>query len=163
MTTTFDGSKFTNSSDLSIARTILHESIHANLVAHFKVDPLSAVKSYPDLVKDWANGIYGDQNTNQHAEFVRNFVNDLAIVLEEYGIAKGYNLTNQFYKDLAWGGLTHTGKLNSAVMPIETPWFQSSFPNSSDRQRIIDVITIEQTGKDFYGNSKTKNGNNAGC
>lgn len=163
VTTTFDGSKFISSTDLSVARTILHESVHANLVAYFNTDPLAASKSYPDLVNDWAKGIYGDQNANQHAEFVRNFVNEIAMALEEYGTINGYNLTPQFYQDLAWGGLTHTGKYDTSGNPIETTWFQATFPSSTDRKRVIDNISIEQTGKDFYGNTKAQKGGNAGC
>ncbi len=163
VTTTFDESKFKSSTDLSIARTILHESVHAYLVAYFKVDPLGASKSYPDLVSDWAKGIYGDQNTNQHAEFVRSFVNEIAVALEEYGITKGYSHSSQFYNDLAWGGLTHTGAVDASGNPIETTWFQTAVPSSTDRKRIVDNIAIELTGKDFTGTTKTQQGTNAGC
>lgn len=34
VTTTFDSQKFTNASDLSIARTILHESVYAYLITY---------------------------------------------------------------------------------------------------------------------------------
>ncbi len=109
VTTTFDGSKFSASTEISIARTILHESVHAFLIAHFNVDPLVATSSYPDLVKDYALQVYGgNANDIQHAEFVRNFINEIAISLEEFGKNKGYTYSIQFYQDLAWGGLTHT-------------------------------------------------------
>lgn len=164
VTTTFDDSKFKSSTDLAIARTILHESIHAYLIAHFRVDVLSARSSYPDLVNDYAQQMYGgDANQIQHAEFVRNFVQDIALALQEYGNNKGYNHTMQFYQDLAWGGLTHTGKYDTSGNPTETTWFQNSIPNSIDRKRIVDTVTIEQTGKDFSGTTKTQKGTNAGC
>lgn len=134
------------------------------MIAYFRVDPLSARSSYPDLVNDYAQQVYGgDANQIQHAEFVRNFVNDIAIALEEYGKNKGYTHTTQFYQDLAWGGLTHTGTYDALGNPIETTWFQSSVPSSTDRKRIVDTITIEQTGKDFSGTTKTQKGTNAGC
>ncbi|MEJ8801313.1 hypothetical protein [Pontibacter sp. H249] len=41
VTTTFDSNEFINSSDISVVRTILHESVHAYLVAYFSTDPLS--------------------------------------------------------------------------------------------------------------------------
>lgn len=164
VTSTFDGSKFTGSTDLSIARTILHESAHAYLIAHFRVDYLSARSSYPDLVNDYAQQNYGgDANQIQHAEFVRNFVNEIAIALEQYGRNKGYGHTSQFYQDLAWGGLTHTGTYDASGNPIETTWFQSSVSSATDRKRIVDTVTIEQTGKDFSGLTKTQKGTNAGC
>jgi len=54
VTTTFDSQKFSNASDLSIARTILHESVHAYLVAYFennRGDQNAFAKSYPELYK----------------------------------------------------------------------------------------------------------------
>lgn len=76
---------------------------------------------------------------------------------------KGYNHSSQFYQDLAWGGLTHTGKFDNSGNPIETSWFQSTFPNATDRQRITDTIATEQTGKDFGGNSQPQKGSKGGC
>lgn len=162
VTTTFDSNKLANASDLSVARTILHESIHAYLVTYFRVDPANASKSYPDLVKDYATQMYGgSSNDIQHAEFVRNFVNDIAIALSELGGNRGYNQHFQFYQDLAWGGLTHM--FNSSGGVTETPWFLSAFPNQSDRNRVINVINVELTKQDTNGNTQTQKGNNAGC
>jgi hypothetical protein len=162
VTTIFDASKFQNASDLSVARTILHESIHAYLIAHFRVDPLNANKTYPDLVKDYALSLYGgNANDLQHAEFVRNFVNEIALALSEFGSNKGYNLGAQFYQDLAWGGLTHIVNSNGTVS--ETTWFISTFPNASDRKRVLDVIQVELIKTDTNGTTQTQKGKSAGC
>lgn len=135
---------FQNSSDLSVARTILHEAVHAYLIAHFRNNYSAAYSSYPDLIHDMNQNRY-PQNANglQHAEFVRNFVNDIATSLQEFGLGRGYNLPFQLYSDLAWAGLTDWAKRDSSGNLIkdsqgnqvyeETPWFKSAYSNPSDR------------------------------
>lgn len=147
VTTIFDGSKFTNASDLSITRTILHESVHAYLVVYFRTDPLAASKSYPQLLQDYQQ--LQDANAAHHIEMTRSFVNDIAVALEEYGISKGYNLSSQFYQDMAWAGITRTSAFQSL--------------SQTDQDRIIDTILIELTGNDSQGNSQSQKGTNAGC
>ncbi len=147
VTSVFDNQKMTSSSDLSIARTILHESVHAYLVAYLRSDPNAATKTYAQLLLDYQT--LKDANTSHHIEMTRSFVNDIALALNEYGVGKGYNFSSQFYKDLAWGGLT------------TTPAF--GLLNTTGRARIENVILVEQTGVDTNGNIKTQNGIPAGC
>ena len=163
VTTTFDVGKLKKSTDLSIARTILHEAIHAYLVAYFKVDESSARKTFSILMDDYEKGVYANQNQAQHAEFARNFISQIALALEDFGKSKGYSLSKQFYEDLAWGGLTHTGEYDSSGVPIESSWFKSAIPNATDRKRIVDVVTIEQTGTTLQGVPKSQKGINANC
>lgn len=164
ITTTFDGRKFKKSTDLAVARTILHEAIHAYLTVYFKVDPSSATISFPQLVDDFKkNSFNGNLNSVQHAEFVRNFISQIALALEDFGKSKGYDLSKQFYEDLAWGGLTHTGQYDASGTPIESSWFKSAVPNATDRKRIVDVITVEQTGSTLQGVPKSQKGTNANC
>ncbi len=172
-TTTFDSDAWTDATDLSWARTILHESIHAYIVASFGVDYVQAKSNFADFFRDYSTNVYPTLNDSQHAEIVRNYVSDIANSLKEYGTNKGYNLSDRFYNDLAWGGLTHWRKrdLNgnfindSSGNPIfeETQWFKTAFPNNSDRARIIDNINIELTKKNSNGNTRTQKGTNAGC
>jgi hypothetical protein len=173
VTTTFDSQAWKSATDLSWARTMLHESIHAYIVASFGSDYTLAENTFSDFMNDYIHNKYPTRNDTDHAEFVRNYVNDIAISLEEYGIKNGYNLDIQFYQELAWGGLTHWKKRDSLGNEIkdslgnfiyeETSWFKISYPNSSDRDRILNIISIELTKKDMNGNTKTQKGNNAGC
>lgn len=143
------------------------------MIALSNVDPTATNKTFPDLMWDLAKNKYPTGNEAQHAEFVRNYVNDIGISLQNYGNQQGYNLTSQFYNDLAWGGLTHWKKRDIYGNPIkdfsgntileETPWFKNKYPNLSDRNRILNVISIEQSGKDIGGVLKSKKGKNAGC
>ena len=159
VTTVFDSQKFSDGSDLSIARTILHESVHAYLIAFFKTDQQSFSDTYPDMVKEW--GTYQNWNDTHHSEFVKTFVSEIGTALKEYGTNKGYSLSEQFYQDLAWGGLTHS--LDASGNPTETSWFKSAVPDASDRKRIMDNIQAEQYNKDSEGNYKAKQGNTSSC
>ncbi|WP_131537141.1 hypothetical protein [Pedobacter nototheniae] len=159
VTTTFDSGKFNDASDLSVARTMMHESIHAYLIAFFKTDQQSFITTYPEMVNEW--GTYQNWNETHHSQFVKTFVSDLGIALQGYGIGRGYDFSDQFYQDLAWGGLTHT--LDASGNPIETSWFKSAVPNPNDRKRILDNIQAEQYGKDTEGKLKAKRGRSANC
>lgn len=103
---------------------------------------------------------YPNQNSLQHAEFVRNFVNDIASALMGFGNKRGYNLSEQFYKDLSWGG-THYEDSNGVYKL--TPWFTKEESNASVRNRILNNINIEQTGRDQNGNQSVQKGSNSGC
>lgn len=147
-TTTFDSGKFQGGSDLAIAKTILHESVHAYLVTYFNVDAMAAQKTYSQYVEDYNTTAHHDMNIAQHDELVRNFVGSVAVNLMTYGKNQGYNLPDQFYYDLSWGGLQET----------------SAFKNFSQavQQRIQDVIKIEQSGEDTNGNKRTPKGDTKG-
>jgi hypothetical protein len=148
VTTTFDSQKFTHASDLAIARTILHESVHAYLVASFKNDPTAYLLNYGQLMKKWQDK-NGSLNDFQHDLMTKNFIVDIGIALKEYGASKGYNLTDQFCNDLAWGGLDGT----------------TTFTNlsNSDKTRIMNVILLEQTGFDSLGEQKVRKGKLSSC
>jgi hypothetical protein len=174
-TTVFDSQAWKDASEISWARTILHESIHAYIVAAFNVNYNQYKKTFADMINDFVNLQYNNNsNDTHHAEFVRNYVGDIADALKEYGISKGYNHNSQFYEDMAWGGLTHWAKKDSAGNIIkdsngktileETPWFKSVFQNKpNDKSRIINTVAIELTGRDAHGNIQTQKGKKAGC
>ncbi|WP_157287844.1 hypothetical protein [Pedobacter cryoconitis] len=148
VTSTFDSNLFKGGSDLAIAKTILHESIYAYLVAYFAKDALSANITYSDLVTKWETS--HDLNGIQHDVIVNRLIGSVASNLINYGKNQGYNLQDQFYYDLSWGGLQNT----------------SAFKNFSPdvQKRILNVIKIEQSGIDTDGNqSKPKGNTSGGC
>ena len=148
-TSTFDSQAWQNASDMSWARTMLHESIHAYIVASFGVNYTQAQLTFADYFREYQNSRNPNLNDLQHAEIVRNYVNDIAVSLKNYGVVKGYNLSDQFYNDLSWGGLQSTNAFQS--LP------------SSQQTRILNVSSVELTGKDTNNQTKTKKGTNAGC
>ncbi|MDO7887464.1 hypothetical protein [Hymenobacter cheonanensis] len=149
VTTVFDASQFQQATDLSIARTIIHESIHAYLGAFFADDPNLANAAYSDMVMAYATHMNSSANDLQHDEMVRAWVQDIADALQQYGINKGYTLPASFYAALAWGGLEGTRAFKN--LP------------AADRNAIRDIILSELNGTDSVGNSKSPSGNLAGC
>jgi hypothetical protein len=107
--TTLNTTNMANSTDLYVAATMLHECIHAYLVAYYRNDPVAATKTYPELYKLYRTGQYGSNpNDPHHITIFHSFVNDLAVALKNFAVAKGYtNNANLFSicKDLAYGGL----------------------------------------------------------
>jgi hypothetical protein len=147
MTTTFDTQSWKDATDLSWARTMLHESIHAYLVTYFKLDRPGWIATYPEMVNDW--GVKQNWNAVHHEEIARSLVNSIGSALEVYGVSQGYNLTKQFYQDMAWAGLQTTDAFKA--LP------------SSEQKRILDTILTELTGKDSNEEVKTQKGKKAGC
>lgn len=133
--------------ELSWARTIIHESIHAYLASSYKISRSNWIATYPQIVQDW--GVNQNWNDVHHEEIARSLVKSVALTLESYGINKGYNLNKQFYEDMSWASLQDTSTFKA--LP------------SSDQKRILDTIATELTGKDTKGNNKTQKGKNAGC
>ena len=84
-----------------------------------------------------------------HLEMAESFVLKIADALKSYGELKNYNLSDQFYSDLAWGGLLRTEVFKD--LPL------------AQRKRIENVIQIEQYGKDMEANPKTQKGKDGGC
>jgi hypothetical protein len=147
ITTTFDSQAWKNATNLSWARTILHEAIHAYLASYYNINRPNWIATYPEMVEDW--GVLQNWNGVHHEEFSRNLVIPIAVALESYGINKGYNLSKQFYEDMAWAGLQDTAAFKA--LP------------SSVQKRILDTIATELTGKDIDENTKEQKGENAGC
>lgn len=145
--TTIDSQKFPNATDLSFARTMLHESFHAYLVVYFQNDRVLANAEYAALV-DAYQIQHQDINNIHHFELTF-WVNNLADALQQYGQSKGYALPTQFYQDMSWAGLESTQAYKS--LPGNT------------KQRIQNTIQTELTGTNSAGNSTIQNGKRPGC
>lgn len=142
-TTTFDSQGFPRGTDLSWARTILHESVHAYVVGISNTSTLAERQEL--LGPNWTIAYFN----YGHDYIAETYVNSMADILQEYGQLKGYTMDRQFYEDLAWGGLQGTNAFNSLSTTV--------------KNRILDVSAIELTGKDRFGTNKTQKGSDAGC
>jgi len=115
----FRKSYINNATDVSIARTTIHENIHALLLYLSKshsITPISINPTYNQLLDAYMDAKSVPNNDTGHHNFMLGFVNDIAAQLKSYGISKGYSLSDQFYNSMAWAGLTNT------------PTFQHYFP-----------------------------------
>jgi hypothetical protein len=160
VTTTFSNTAFSNASDLAIVGTFLHESVHAYLVQYFATNPVTgsdpSTTPFPTLLNVWSTT--NDLSVAQHSEMILDFMNDIAVGLQQYGDSQGYIAPNaNFYSDLAWAGLT----ANPDGSPSSL--FLSLVPNQSDRNRILDNISIEQSGRNMDGDIEPQVGKPSGC
>jgi hypothetical protein len=136
--------------DLAIAQTIQHEMVHAYLLSIYgelrqnKPTTLLSnnVKPFVDL---WGSiEQYGNFRIekNQHEILATAFTNDMAANLQEYDTGKKPSSVNdiqQFYKDLAWGGLQETDAYKNL--------------NSKDRDRIEATAGAEEINDDTVNKS----------
>jgi len=98
VTATFDSQAWLNATELSWARTMLHESMHAYFISYYNINRPAFLGTYQQMVQDW--NIFQNWNDVHHEEFARSLVTGIADALEEYGINRGYNHSRQFYEDI---------------------------------------------------------------
>ena len=103
--TTLDYNKLVKATSISVARTIIHEMVHAYLLLSFQYNSLNAKKLFPGIVTAWNNQTNPDFNEIQHQEMALSFVDDIAFALQEVNERQGVVADNSIYLDLAWGGL----------------------------------------------------------
>jgi hypothetical protein len=133
VTTILDFDKLQQATNLSIARTIIHEMVHAYLTLYFRFESINANKDYPQILEAWIQSEEQDYNKIQHDEIERSFVNDIALALVEYAATAGLtDVDEQVYTDLAWGGLDfqHNSQLTG-----------------TERERIQNRLVAEQLNK----------------
>lgn len=125
--------------DLSIARTVIHESLHAMFVYMFEEGLLTSSNGTPldgfsDLVEahiNYLSGLPANLGVAHHI-LMTDFVEDMATSLSIYASSMGYSNSFNFYKNLCWSGAM-----------LNTPTFQSLYPqylNPSDATNNPDNI-----------------------
>jgi hypothetical protein len=103
---------------LSIARTIVHEAIHSYILSYLDSGIATFTSAFPELWDELVAKKYGDLNTaegwNQyhHQEMARNYVTTIANALSVWDNNQN---SNQYYIDLAWGGLIETDIFNQTT------------------------------------------------
>jgi hypothetical protein len=128
---------------LSIVRTIIHESIHAYLLHEQYTNP------HGDLYSGLSRYIFksGITDPNRlHHEFMSQFIDAIAYSLWSWDMAYGSKgqIPMSYMKDLAWGGMTSYKDGNGIIKYHDS--FKERFPKSSDRNRIERNINNEIDG-----------------
>lgn len=136
-----------NATDVAIATTLMHESIHAYLIAFYNNDPAAATQTYPELFDRYSEKKVFYNNI-QHEFFATAFIADMALSLQKFTLKhNGFTYDSDFYNDMAWKGLTGT----KAFMKL----------SDTKRKRIIDRIKAEQYKVE--NNGTVQRGQPAGC
>ncbi len=139
--TTFDDQQLKDATDLSIMKTMLHESVHAYLVAYFVNDRTKFGSDYPDLLESFDNRSPSGQNNAQHTQMVISFKNDIADILFVYSKQLGYDVDLQYCQDLAWSGLERTAAYQNL--------------SQQEKNRIFSAANREFTGINAKGTKTT--------
>lgn len=127
---------------LSIARTFHHEALHAYMYAYLIKEGKSAfVHNFPDVI--WQ---FGGANLNTHDQMANRYLNIIAEALRDFDNNRQNDA--QFYRDIAWGGLTGT------------PAFLAL--SEADKSRIRIRLADEQVGNNDSKGEKCSN-TGGGC
>lgn len=133
--TRLDYQKLNGATRLSVARTIIHEMLHAYLTLYFRNDGINANRDFPLIVLAWATAVDPDYNEIQHAQIELSFVDDITEALNTYGQSIGLSVDQSVYADLAWGGLN----------------FQNnSLLTQTDKKRIQLRLSAEQLNRTIF-------------
>ena len=101
------------STNLSFARTMIHEAFHAYLLSVYRHQNID--KSYVNLINQYSIQ-FNTTNVNDlhHIVFAQNNITSfISQALMEYGASNGFSLTQQYCDDMAWAGLLGTQAYNN--------------------------------------------------
>lgn len=156
ITTRFNSQYLSTATRLSAARSMIHESIHAYLVFHQRLNPARDVH---ELVNSYAetNGYPPNESGIIHHNFMAQFVNSSAYNLQlwDKNHGTGGNLGWQYYHDMAWGGLADYRDRNDRTKILFYDEFQDYLKSLDDpkttnideskgvKERILNTITNE--------------------
>ncbi|MGY0408857.1 MAG: hypothetical protein ACWIPJ_10980, partial [Polaribacter sp.] len=153
ITTTISDSYLNKATRLSIARTMIHESVHAYILNNIKPRVDSHFRQ--DIEQYALKYGYNDANRYHH-EFMGKYIKAMAVSLYNWDKNNGGgNLGKDYYEAMAYGGLIYIKKdLNGEILrdsqnrPIfeDTDSFKILEPMKSQRDRIKQILTNEAQG-----------------
>lgn len=134
--TEIDSNYLNQATEIAIARTILHELLHAYMISH--IDDVNAGNTVDirQFLLLWNyikinTSPQGSSEIAQHEYMANRFIPHLKSALKEWHVGLQ---SDQYYEDLAWGSL------------FDTDTFDHFHPNgSASRNRIINTNNAEDT------------------
>jgi len=140
-----------HATQLSIVRTIIHESIHAYLLHE------QYTNTTGDLYQDLTNYAFSNgyaQGNQLHHEFMRQFIDAIAYSLWSWDMAYGSKgqIPLSYMKDLAWGGMTSFRNPDGTIEYYDS--FKANFPDQIDKNRIEKNIKNESDGNNSAKSKK---------
>lgn len=145
-----------NATDLSIARTAIHESLHAIFVYMIEEDLLLDSNGNADVGFEQLVQAYIDYKSGlpeylgiAHHQLMSDFVDDMALSLSNYSSANGYNsqngndITLEFCKKLCWSGLTTTQEFLTLYPKYIDPSDATNNPTNYNPEWLDIKLTIQ--------------------
>ncbi|MEN8702574.1 MAG: hypothetical protein ABF311_09895 [Polaribacter sp.] len=151
-TITISENYLAKATELSIARTMIHESVHAYINGLYYSSDFQSLSFGQKLRKYAEDKGYIAMNNTLHHNFMGQYVDAMAYSLYEWDKDYGTDgsLDWNYYKSLAYGGMFQVDPSGKIVTEIDT--FKELVPNASDRQAIADLMFNENKGnKDAKG------------
>tara|TARA_R100000935_G_C2830105_1_gene164557 strand:+ start:973 stop:1992 length:1020 start_codon:yes stop_codon:yes gene_type:complete len=172
---TFNETYISKATELSIARTTLHESLHATLVFMFEEGVLqndtgTPILGFESLVNEYILYLSAKPSNlgKAHHELMSDFVLDIASSLSSFGRSKGYDLPFSYYKAMSWGGLENTLSFKTLYPKYLDPLDAINNPDNIniDYLKIVNInaaekdnITLTYTHPDGTTYTNTSQGN----
>lgn len=143
--------------DLSIAKTVIHESLHALLSHLLDVGAITTTDPDPDLAK-LAEAYAHHQAINNNSsgiplaqlqhEYMVSLVNEVATALQQVGQNLGYINNFDYYRKLAWSGsLEHAN-----AFPVEFTPVDEEEAKAIGKAELYNKL-IPYSGVDAFGNA----------
>ena len=146
-TITIGNSYLITATQLSISRTIIHETVHAFIIALYSNVMEFQSFSFRQKIEQYAidNGYSIESNTFHH-NFMGQYVEAMAYSIYEWdkSYGTGGNLGWDYYKTMAYGGMFQVD--SNGNIAAETDTFKALVPDSSERQKIADIVLNESKG-----------------
>jgi len=98
---TIDKDHINNRSSIEIAKTMMHEILHAKIF-HSK---LTTSGAFEDVFSQYISYTEGKQYVDQHQLMLDNYVAPMVRFLKDYDSKNGYSAPEEFYKAIALNGL----------------------------------------------------------
>lgn len=117
VTTTINNVYANSCTDIAMAKTLYHESVHAFLSIWWYQQQLTVNATYPQMYQEYL-ATNANMNYANHQEMYRTSVDYMSYNLKSFGTYQGYNLSQQYYIDMVLGGLMGTTYFNA--LDVET-------------------------------------------
>jgi hypothetical protein len=148
-TTTMSDVYLQNATKLSIARTMIHEQIHAYLNNIFKLRTGFKDFTLYKKLTEFAKSQEINDPGRLHHEFMASFVDGIALSLSDWDFENGNTLLDKsYYMSMAYAGLYYDNNPDPNITElVDTDSFKALVPNETDRNNIKKIISDETTGK----------------
>lgn len=155
-----------------MARTMIHESVHAYLTYTRQGEPTgNMIEALTAYIVD--NDLPYTVNNNLHHNFMSQFIDAIASQLWEWDITfgTGGTLGWQYYQDMAWGGMTEYPDPNDDTTLLTYEEFDNyldqtveNLNGDSNLRKLIEARILDRIKDEKLNTSdSSQNGNENDC